>query len=319
MRTLAGVEPVVFEVAEGITAIDTFYAGRERYTAAYLVHGSEPAIVETGPATSFEPVVAGLERLAIGTNELAHIAVTHIHLDHAGGVWRIAQRFPNATVWVHERGARHLADPARLLASVESIYGVEAMTSLFGAVEPVAAQRIQALPDGGAIDLGGRSLTAVYTPGHAKHHMAIADSSTGAVFTGDALGIHPPNAGVLRPATPPPDYDLELAIASIERIRGRARGSKVLFSHFGPVDEVDRICDLATERFHRWTQAVGDAVGDPDDIDEVVRVLEQQSRADTGSEATLDLQALETMSSIRLNAMGIAGYWKRRREAAQPS
>jgi glyoxylase-like metal-dependent hydrolase (beta-lactamase superfamily II) len=317
------VEPVVFEVAQGITAIDTFYAGRERYTAAYLVAGSEPAIIETGPATSFGPVGAGLERLGIGVQDLAHIGVTHIHLDHAGGVWRIAERFPNATVWVHERGARHLADPTRLRASVESIYGAETMRSLFGTIEPVAAQRIRVLHDGATIDLGGRSVRAVYTPGHAKHHLALQDSATGAVFTGDALGIHPSQAGVLRPATPPPDYDLELAIASIERIRERARGSKVLFSHFGPVEEVDRICDLAVERFRRWTEAVGEAVTDPDDLDEVVRVLEERSRADaaadTGAEAVLDLQALETMSSVRLNAMGIADYWKRRRETGQPS
>ena len=101
MRTLAVVEPVVFEVAEGITAIDTFYAGRERYTAAYLVHGDAPAIVETGPATSFEPVRAGLERLGIGPNDLAHIAVTHIHLDHAGGVWSVG-RFALPVVCVRD-------------------------------------------------------------------------------------------------------------------------------------------------------------------------------------------------------------------------
>jgi glyoxylase-like metal-dependent hydrolase (beta-lactamase superfamily II) len=315
------VEPVVFEVAEGITAIDTFYAGRARYTAAYLVHATEPAIVETGPATSFEPVVAGLERLGIGPDDLAHIAVTHIHLDHAGGVWRIAERFPNATVWVHERGARHLADPTRLRASVESIYGRETAAALFGPVEPVAAQRVRVLDDAATVDLGGRMLEGLYTPGHAKHHMAIADSATGAVFTGDALGIHPPDAPVLRPATPPPDYELELALASIERIRDRARGSKVLFSHFGPVDDVDRICDLAEQRFRAWTEAVGEALPDTDDVDAVVRVLEDLASADaeTGAEASLDLQALETMSSIRLNAMGIAGYWKRRREDGQPS
>ncbi|MET1011056.1 MAG: MBL fold metallo-hydrolase, partial [Actinomycetota bacterium] len=217
-------EPVVLEVARGITAIDTFFGGRRRATAAYLLDADEPAIVETGPATSFDPVVAGLERLGIGRTDLAHVVVTHIHLDHAGGVWRIAERFPNATVWVHERGARHLADPTRLLASVTSIYGAETMTSLFGPVEPVAAQRIRALGDGDLIELGRRHLETVSTPGHAKHHVALVDSATGAVFTGDALGIHPPDARVLRPATPPPDYDLELAIASIERIRERARG-----------------------------------------------------------------------------------------------
>jgi glyoxylase-like metal-dependent hydrolase (beta-lactamase superfamily II) len=310
------VEPVVFEVARGITAIDTFFGGRQRATAAYLLDADEPAIVETGPATSFEPVVAGLERLGIGRTDLAHVVVTHIHLDHAGGVWRIAERFPNATVWVHERGARHLADPTRLLESVTSIYGAETMASLFGPVEPVAAQRIRAVAEGDRIPLGGRYLEAMYTPGHAKHHVALVDSSTGAVFTGDALGIHPPDARVLRPATPPPDYDLELAVASIERIRERARGASVLFSHFGPVEEVDRICGLAAERFRSWTGAVGDALEHTDDLDEIVRVLREVARADaeTGAEAALDLQAMETLSSLRLNAMGILGYWSKVRE-----
>lgn len=311
-------EPVVFEVARGITAIDTFYAGRERYTAAYLLHGVEPAIVETGPATSFDAVVSGLERLGIDPAELAHVVVTHIHLDHAGGVWRIADRFPNATVWVHERGARHLADPTRLVASVASIYGAETMASLFGPVEPVAAQRIRAVAEGDRIPLGGRILQILYTPGHAKHHVALVDSSTGAVFTGDALGIHPLDGRILRPATPPPDYDLELAVASIERIREHARGAMVLFSHFGPVREVDRICDLAVDRFRTWTAAVGDALERTDDLDEIVQVLQEVARADaeTGAEAMLDLGAMETLSSIRLNATGIVGYWTRMRERA---
>jgi len=318
------VEPVVFEVARGITAIDTFYGGRERYTAAYLLGADEPAIVETGPSTSFDPVVAGLDRLGIGRADLAHIVVTHIHLDHAGGVGRIADRFPNATVWVHERGARHLADPTRLVESVTSIYGAQTTASLFGPVEPVAAQRVHALADGDRIDLGDRHLETVTTPGHAKHHVALADSATGAVFTGDALGIHPPDARSLRPATPPPDYDLELALDSIERIRERARGGIVLFSHFGPVHEVERICDLAADRFRTWTEAGGRALGRPDatertdeELDEIVRVLQDVARAGaaTGAEAALDLQAMETMSSIRLNAMGILGYWRRRREA----
>ena len=223
---------------------------------------------------------------------------------------------------MHERGARHLADPTRLVASVTSIYGPETTATLFGPVEPVAAQRIRALADGDRIELGGRHLEALTTPGHAKHHLALADSSTGAVFTGDALGIHPPDARSLRPATPPPDYDLELALASIARIRERARDGLVLFSHFGPVHEVERICDLAAERFRTWTEAVGDALErglEPDRdeaLDEVMRVLRDVARSDaqTGAEAELDLQAMETMSSIRLNAMGILGYWRRRRE-----
>jgi glyoxylase-like metal-dependent hydrolase (beta-lactamase superfamily II) len=310
------VEPVVFEVAPGITAIDTFFGGRERYTAAYLLNADEPAIVETGPTTSFEPVVAGLEELGIGPSDLAHVVVTHIHLDHAGGVGRIAHHYPNAAIWVHERGARHLADPSRLVASAERIYGPDLLASRFGAVDPVAPQRIRAVDDGAVIDLGGRTLDVLATPGHAKHHMALVDSTTGAVFTGDALGIHPPDAPVLRPATPPPDYDLELAISSIHAIRDRGRGAKVLFSHFGPVEEVERICELAERRFRSWTEAVGRELERTDDLEEIVRVLERVAREDmeTGSEAKLDLQRMETLSSVRMNAMGIMRYWELRKE-----
>ena len=308
-------EPVVFEVAPGIDAIDTFYGGRERYTAAYLIDAEEPAIVETGPTTSVEPVVAGLERLGIGADELAHVVVTHIHLDHAGGVGVVSERFPRATVWVHERGAPHLVEPSKLVASAAMIYGEDGMARLFGEVRPVAAERVRALGDGDRIELGGRTLGATATPGHAKHQVALLDSATGAVFTGDALGIHPPDLPALRPATPPPDYDLELAVDSIERIRGLA-SELLLFSHFGPVRDVDRVCDLAVKRFRDWTEATRVALDRGADLDEIVEVLERVARDDvaTGAEAPLDVARFETLSSTRMNAMGIVRYWTKRRE-----
>jgi glyoxylase-like metal-dependent hydrolase (beta-lactamase superfamily II) len=312
------VEPVLVPVAPGITAIDTFYAGQERYTAAYLLDAREPAIVETGPTTSLEHVAAGLDRLGIGPRDLAHVVVTHIHLDHAGGVGALSERYPAATIWVHERGAPHLADPTRLVASATTVYGRQRMRTLFGRVDPVAAQRIRSLADGDLIDLGDRSLTAAATPGHAKHQVALVDSATGAVFTGDALGIHPPDVPILRPATPPPDYDLELAIDSIERIRALA-GELLLFSHFGPVGEVDRICDLAVRRFRDWTETVGRALERTQDFHEIVAVLDAESRRDleTGAGAAIDLDRFEVLSSVRMNAMGIIRYWQLRREREQ--
>jgi glyoxylase-like metal-dependent hydrolase (beta-lactamase superfamily II) len=314
-------QPVTFEVAPGITAIDTFYGGRERYTAAYLLTADEPLIVETGPATSFEPVVAALERLGIAAKDLAHIVLTHIHLDHAGGVGRLAERYPNATVWVHERGAPHLADPAKLVASATRIYGEEWMASLFGPVEPVPPQRIRSLADGDVIAFGQRTLEVIATPGHASHQVALVDSETGAIFIGDALGIHVPDVPVLRPATPPPDFDVELTVTSIERIRARAR-SVLLFAHFGPIDEIDRVCDLAIARTRAWAEVVRDALQRTADLDEIVALLEQEAArdAETGAEAPIDLQRFEMLSSIRMNAMGIVRYWRKRGEldAAQP-
>jgi glyoxylase-like metal-dependent hydrolase (beta-lactamase superfamily II) len=311
------VEPVTFDVQPGIVAIDTFFGGRQRYTAAYLLTADRPTLVETGPTTSVEPVAAGLARLGIGPDDLANIVLTHIHLDHAGGVGRLRDRFPSAMVFVHERGAPHLADPTRLVASATRLYGETQMAALFGPVDPVPAERLSALNDGDRIDLGGRELLVDHTPGHAPHQVALTDTATGAVFTGDALGVHVPDLPVLRPATPPPDVDVEAAVDSIERIRARAR-SVLLFAHFGPINDVDATCDLAIARIRGWAAAVRDELRRTDDPDEIVARLEQEARRDieTGAEATLDLEILEDrlrlLSSVRMNVLGLMRYWRKR-------
>jgi glyoxylase-like metal-dependent hydrolase (beta-lactamase superfamily II) len=307
-----------YRAATGITGVDTRMAGRTRLTSAYLLEGPEPALVETGPTTSVEAVTEGLRSLGLGPDQLAHIVVTHIHLDHAGGVGRLSGHFRRATIWVHDRGAPHLADPRKLVASAGRVYGEERLRSLFGPVDPVPTDRLRSLSDGDKVELVGRTLEVMYTPGHASHHIALVDSLSGAVFTGDALGIHLPDARVLRPATPPPDIDLEAGIESIERIRSRAE-SLLLFSHFGPVTEVDELCSIAVSRLRRWAEIVRDALDQTDDLDRITKILEQQtaSEFDQARKAgvDIDMERYETLSSMRMNAEGLVRYWKKRGEA----
>jgi glyoxylase-like metal-dependent hydrolase (beta-lactamase superfamily II) len=312
-----GPAPVVFPVADGITAIDTFMGGRARSTAAYVLDAAEPTLVETGPGTSVEPVAEALDRLGVEPRALAHIVLTHIHLDHAGGVGQLAARFPSATVWVHERGAPHLVDPSRLVASTARVWGEREMRELFGPAEPVADERVRPLHDADVIRMGDRQLEVLDTPGHASHHAALVDSRTGAVFTGDALGIHVPDLPVLRPATPPPEFELERYVTSIERIRAATR-SVLLFAHFGPLPDVDATCDLAIRRVRDWASVVKVALRTTEDPDELAARLETAALDDieSGAEATLDLEMLEDrlrlLSSIRMNAQGLARYWQRR-------
>ncbi|MGI8616201.1 MAG: MBL fold metallo-hydrolase [Actinomycetota bacterium] len=311
--------PVPFPVADGITAIDTLMGGRARYTAAYLLDAAEPTLVETGPGTSVEPVAAALDKLGMTSDQLAHIVLTHIHLDHAGGVGQLSSRFPSATVWVHERGAPHLADPSRLIASTARVWGEREMRELFGPTLPVDQERVRSIHDADVIRMGDRELEVLDTPGHASHHVALVDSRTGAVFTGDALGIHVPDLPVLRPATPPPEFDLERYVDSIERIRNAAR-SILLFAHFGPLADVAATCDLAIRRVRDWAAVVETALTETEDPEELAARLEATALADieTGAEATLDLAMLEDrlrlLSSIKMNAQGLARYWKRRLE-----
>jgi glyoxylase-like metal-dependent hydrolase (beta-lactamase superfamily II) len=296
--------------------------GRARYTAAYLLEATETALVETGPGTSVEPVAAAIRTLGVAPDELAHIVLTHIHLDHAGGVGQLAESFPRATVWVHHRGAPHLVDPTRLVASTARVWGEAEMRELFGPATGVPTGRVRPLEDTDMISLGDRNLFVLETPGHASHHVALVDSRTGAVFTGDALGIHVPDLPVLRPATPPPEFDLERYVASIEYIRDAAR-SILLFAHFGPLGDVDATCDLAIQRVSDWASVVKDGVREGNDPDELAARLESAALADieTGAEANLDLEMLEDrlrlLSSIRMNAQGLARYWQKRMERGE--
>jgi glyoxylase-like metal-dependent hydrolase (beta-lactamase superfamily II) len=306
--------PETYEAADGITGVDTRMAGKTSITSGYLLHGSEPALVETGPTTSAEAVMAGLASLGLSGEDLAHIVVTHIHLDHAGGVGTLAGHFPRATIWVHERGAPHLAQPGKLVASATRVYGEERMQRLFGPVEPVPADRMRAVGDGDRIPLGQRDLDVLYTPGHASHHVALVDSRSGAVFTGDALGIHLPDDRVLRPATPPPDIDVEAGIQSIERIRAHAR-SVLLFSHFGPVNEVDELCSLAEARLRKWADIVREALAETDDFDQVAALLDRRTASEFEGVESVDPSRYDMLSDMRMNAAGLVRYWKKRAEA----
>jgi glyoxylase-like metal-dependent hydrolase (beta-lactamase superfamily II) len=289
-------------------------AGKTSITSAYLLHGTEPTLVETGPTTSVEAVTEGLASIGLSTQDLAHIVVTHIHLDHAGGVGTLAGRFPGATVWVHDRGAPHLADPAKLVSSATRVYGEERLRRLFGGVEPVPADRLRSVADGDRIALGDRDLDVLYTPGHASHHIALVDSRSGAVFTGDALGIHLPDDRVLRPATPPPDIDVEVGLQSIDRIREAAR-SILLFSHFGPVREVDELCDIAASRLRRWADIVRDALRTTDDLERIAELLERQTADEFQGVDAVDPSRYDTLSDMRMNAAGLMRYWKKRAES----
>ena len=309
-------------VAAGVVAIDTLMAGARELNAVYLVRAAEPCLVEAGPGADHERLSASLDALGVGPADLAHVVVTHIHMDHAGGAGALARRFPNATVWVHEIGAPHLADPSRLIASTARTYGEDRMHGLYGETLPVDGQRIRAVLDGDRISLGDRSLTVVHTPGHASHHIALHDDASGAMWSGEAIGTYLPWASCFRPALPPPEVDVEAALATIDAMRAR-RPTALLTSHFGPVPDPSSAFDRARDRIRAWADDVARALRtDPDAaIDDVTELLELRARtefeADSGRPFERD--RYDVLGSIRMNAQGLSRYWRKRweREAAE--
>ena len=289
-------------VRPGVLEIDTLLGGWQKVTAGYLVEGAAPVLVETGSQSSVPVLLRALAEHGVAADDLAGIALTHIHLDHAGGTGDVARAFPKATVYVHPKGARHLVDPSRLVASAATVYGA-ALDSLYGRLEPTAPERVKALEDGDVVALGGgRGLTAVHSPGHAKHHMALHDSASGVLFVGDAAGVRLPGAGALRPATPPADFDLAQALDSLGRFGARAPSALAL-AHYGLLpDEPEEALGEAAEALRHWAGVAEAAWRAGTDVEEALR-----ARYGPEIEALPEEQRrrLEALNGIHSNAEGL--------------
>jgi glyoxylase-like metal-dependent hydrolase (beta-lactamase superfamily II) len=242
-----------------------------------------------------------LDRLGLGPTDLAGVVVTHIHLDHAGGVGDVARAFPKATVYVHPKGARHLADPSRLVDSAARVYG-PLLDSLYGRLDPTPSERIHVLEDGETIPVGsGRSLVAVDSPGHAKHHLALHDSLSGVLFAGDAVGVKLPDAGVLRPSTPPPDFDLTQALYSLQRFAER-RPTGLALAHYGLLDDPLDVLDEADGTLRKWADVAESAFHRGEDI---AAALSTEFASDLDGVAEEHREKLEVMNGVHSNAAGL--------------
>jgi glyoxylase-like metal-dependent hydrolase (beta-lactamase superfamily II) len=299
-------------IAPGVLEIDTLLGGWERVTAGYLIEGSAPVLVETGSQSSVPVLLKALDRIGIGPGELAGVAVTHIHLDHAGGVGNVANAFPSAKIYVHEKGARHLADPTRLIDSAARVYG-SLLDSLYGRLDPTPAERLHVLEDGEEITVdAGRVLVAVDSPGHAKHHVGLHDSLSGVLFAGDAVGVKLPDGGVLRPSTPPPDFDLDQALTSLGKFAAR-RPSGIALAHYGLLEDPQALLAEADQTLRQWAETAERAFSEGVDIAEALA-----ARFDPllGDIEPAHKEKLDIMNGVHSNAAGFRRWLEGRREAS---
>lgn len=299
---------MIEDLGDDVFHIDTRMGGYDGITSSYLIRGSRPCLVETGTARSAPIVVAGLAELGIGPADLATVVVTHIHLDHAGGVGDIARAYPNARIVVHEKGARHLADPTRLMASAHRVFGTD-LDRLFGELVPVPQERLAVLSEVGTIDLGdGRRLDAFHNPGHASHHIGLLDSSTGDLYTGDAAGVYVPETADVRPATPPPDFDLDLTLSSLDRMRA-ASANRLLFSHFGPVTDVETTLERSAEELRHWVEIVTSVYETSPDVDHAVELVRARDR-ERHSVFYEDEERVRKFDELSGVGANVSGIWR---------
>ncbi len=288
-----------------IRTLDLDY-GMPRTIAAYLVRsGSDVALIESGPDSTWPHLVGALARAGVAPAEVRAVLVTHIHLDHAGAAWRLARE--GATVHVHPRGAAHLADPSRLLASARRIYR-ERMDAMWGTLEPIPKERLRTTEDGGTVSVGSLAIRVLETPGHAVHHNAYLVD--GAAFTGDVGGVAI-GAGPVLPPTPPPDIDLPAWRASLARLRA-ARPDALYPTHFDRFDAVDEYLDELEGELEVWAEWVRARLHEGRDEAAIVPLFEAwlEERLAARGVAGEELAAYRLALPFAMNVTGLVRYWR---------
>jgi glyoxylase-like metal-dependent hydrolase (beta-lactamase superfamily II) len=245
------------DLGHGITAVDTGFQ-RPFFDASHLVvERGRAAFVDVGTAFSVPALLSALDAMGVPRGAVDYVILTHVHLDHAGGAGQLMQALPSARLVVHPRGARHMIDPAKLWAGASEVYGEEAMRRSYGALVPVPAERVTEAPDGLTIELGGRPLVFLDTPGHARHHACIWDEASRSMFTGDTFGLSyrelaSERGAFILPTTTPVQFEPEALKASIDRLVSHGPQAMIL-THYSQVTEVERLAaDL-----HRQTDELG--------------------------------------------------------------
>lgn len=241
------------QIEDDLWLLDTLHQGEPGVIASYLITGKAGlGLVDVGPTATVSQLLASIEAAGYDPLAIEHLILTHIHLDHAGAAGSLAKILTHARVYVHRIGAPHLLDPAKLLASAQRIYGA-AMETLWGPIEPVPEERLVVVEEGSELRVGERTLRALYTPGHAVHHVAFFDPERNTVFAGDVAGVRLYEGSTVRPPTPPPDLSLEDWSASIDRLLDMDLVALYL-AHFGKFADVAEHLSLLRERLDVWGQ-----------------------------------------------------------------
>lgn len=302
----------VIELAQDRRLIDLDFRDTEGLVGTYILPQPDGRVtlIETGPASCRDHLRRGLAQAGVEPGEVDRVFVTHIHLDHAGGMGAVAEMFPRATLYAHHLGVPHLVDPSKLVASARRAWGASA-DPLWGPILPVPADRIIALHGGERFPLRTGVLEVLDSPGHAKHHLAFLDSGIRGVFTGDGAGVRLEGAPRPRPALPPPDLDLEQLVQSVERM-AQTHPRQLLYSHFGPSSGGDVELREFIDTVRAWRDRALNAAREspePEHVAEALRQYELET-GDTQGPTGASGDRGELISGYDLAAKGLLRYFE---------
>ena len=299
--------------SHGITTIDTGYGDRPRFCAAYLlVQDGRAAFIDCGSNDSVPRMLAALEAQGLARDAVDWLILTHVHLDHAGGAGALMRELRNARLVVHPRGAPHMIDPSKLVAGATAVYGEAAFARHYGTLLPVPSERVVEATDGHVVELAGRPLLCVDTPGHARHHIAVWDAASRGWFSGDIFGLSyrefdTAQGAFIVPTTSPVQFDPGEMRASLRRMLA-AEPAAVYLTHYGRVDEVQRLGADLLEQVDAMVALARECDGDPARHARLVAALTalyvERARRHGVADAQVCVPQLLAMD-IELNAQGL--------------
>jgi glyoxylase-like metal-dependent hydrolase (beta-lactamase superfamily II) len=296
----------------GLLHISLPFQGEHNVIGAYVLSGKdEVALIDPGPTTTVEALLSSLEEAEIVPQNVTHILLTHIHLDHAGGVGRLLHHMPNAKVYVHSKGASHIQDPAKLIASATKIYKGR-MEELWGEIEAVPEDNVKVIEGGDILNIAGRRLEVHYTPGHASHHVVFFDVHSGELFAGDVAGVYLPPVDYIRPPTPPPDLNIASWSASIDLLK-KLRPDVLYLAHFGPVRNTVPYLERLRAQIISWGDIVLKALQEEKTEKEIVQILISTTEPQLqrkGADAQT-LKRFELATNYEMTVQGYIRYWKK--------
>lgn len=303
----------VKQLRAGLWQISLPFQDEEEIIGSYLLAGQdELVLIDPGPESTLDGLLDGLRMAGFDPQDVTHILATHVHLDHAGAAGSLARRVSKAQVYVHKLGAPHLLDTSKLVASAQRIYGGR-MQQLWGKIESVPADRLQALEGNEILNLAGRRLEIHYAPGHAIHHIICFDAHSGELFAGDVAGVHLPGIDYVRPPTPPPDLDLEAWSASLDLLK-RLRPDVLYLAHYGEVTNVLSHISSLRERLYGWGDFVLNAMNEGKTEDEIIALLIKQSNPELerATRSFRDVVRYDIATNYPMTVQGYMRYWRKK-------
>jgi glyoxylase-like metal-dependent hydrolase (beta-lactamase superfamily II) len=301
---------------DSTTILDLNWMGRPHAIGAVLLESDgHCAVLDPGPASTLETLRAQLRAHGLSVSDLEVILLTHIHLDHAGASGALLRENPNLRVFVHSKGAAHLTDPSKLLASAGRLWGDD-LGRLFGETLPVSGQNIQIIDGGETVLVGARKIDIFYTPGHASHHVTFFDQREGVAFVGDTAGIRIVNGPYIMPATPPPDIDLAVWEQSFAAILER-QPAKLFVTHFGYAENPPKHIAAFRERLHRWASITEEALQSTSELDVALQLFLEQTQTEMLEYLSpADAEQHAFTAGLPLSFLGLARHIRKRSTAA---